>query len=176
VDLTLGDFRLTGRLATRACGGILSYRAASIKAQDVLRLWIQHLVVNASGRHGKSVLVGVNATHHYQPCQVASAELTALLQVYWQGLRAPLKFFPRSSLAFAKTEHQLAKNPRARTNPHAHALAQWEGNSFQSVPGERDEPSFNLCFGDTMPLDDEFASLARRIIGPILQHEEVKEA
>jgi exodeoxyribonuclease V gamma subunit len=176
VDLTLGEFRLTGRLATRACGGILSYRAASIKAHDILRLWIQHLVANASGRHGQSILVGVNATHHYQSCQFAAAELTALLQVYWQGLRTPLKFFPRSSLAFVKAEHQLAINPKARTNPLAHARAQWEGNAFQSVPGERDDSSFSLCFGDTMPLDDDFASLARRIIGPILQHEEVKEA
>jgi exodeoxyribonuclease V gamma subunit len=176
IELTLGGFCLTGRLAIRADGGVLSYRAASIKAQDILRLWIQHLVANASGGPGKSILVGVNATHYYRPCESAFAELTALLQLYWQGLRAPLKFFPRSSLAFAKAEHQLAVNPKTKAKPFAHALAQWEGNAFQSVSGERDDLSFNLCFGDATPLDDEFASLARQIIGPILRHEEVEKA
>jgi len=176
VDLALAGFRLTGRVTPRAEGGVLGYRVASIKAPDILRLWIQHLAAGASGRDGESILVGADATHRYRPCEEASAALEHLLQLYWQGLRQPLKFFPRSSRAFAEAEHKRATNPRSRANPLAEALRQWEGNEFNHVSPERDDLSFNLCFGEASPLDEEFVTLALRVYSPVLQHETEEEA
>ncbi len=175
-DLLLGDFRLTGRVVTRATGGVLSYRVASIKAQDILRLWIQHLAAQAAGHGGESILIGTNATHRYRACDDASDVLKELLQLYWQGLRQPLKFFPRSSRAFAEAEQKLAANPKSKASPFAEALKQWEGSEFSFVSAERDDQSFNLCFGDQAPLDDEFVTLARRVFAPVLRHETVEDA
>jgi exodeoxyribonuclease V gamma subunit len=163
-------------VAIHAGGGVLSYRVASIKAQDILRLWIQHLAASAAGHGGESILVGTDATHHYRPCEDASAKLEQLLQLYWQGLRQPLKFSPRSSRAFAEAEHKLATNPKSKASPLAEALKQWEGNEFSFVSPERDDLSFDLCFGDEAPFDDEFAMLARQVFAPVLQHETVEEA
>jgi exodeoxyribonuclease V gamma subunit len=176
LDLVLGGFRLTGRLTPRAVGGVLGYRVASIKAPDILRLWVQHLAAGAAGRGGESILVGADTTHRYRPCEEASAKLEQLLQLYWQGLRQPLKFFPRSSRAFAEAEHKLATNPKSRARPLADALKQWEGNEFNHVSPERDDLSFNLCFGEESPLDEEFVTLARQVFAPVLQHETEEEA
>ena len=46
IDYTLGEFRLTGEIRRLTANGSLHYRCASIKAKDLLRLWIQHLVLN----------------------------------------------------------------------------------------------------------------------------------
>ncbi|HCB15067.1 MAG TPA: exodeoxyribonuclease V subunit gamma, partial [Gammaproteobacteria bacterium] len=46
VDLTLGDFRLTGRLAGMTATGWVGYRLAKIKAADYLNLWLHHLALN----------------------------------------------------------------------------------------------------------------------------------
>ena len=48
VDHALGEFRLTGEIRRLTANGSLHYRCASIKAKDLLRFWIQHLVVNAA--------------------------------------------------------------------------------------------------------------------------------
>jgi len=58
----------------------------------------------------------------------------------------------------------------------ADALKQWEGNEFSRVSPERDDLSFNLCFGGESPLDEEFVTLARRVFSAVLQHETVEEA
>jgi exodeoxyribonuclease V gamma subunit len=176
VDLDLGGFRLTGRVIARESGGVLNARVASVKSQDILVLWIQHLAAGAVGHGGESILIGTNATHSYQPCDHAVETLRDLLELYWQGLRQPMRFFPRASRAFAQAEHKRARHPRSKVNPLAEALKQWEGNEFRSVPAEREDLSFKLCFGDVTPLDDEFAALARRVFGPVLRHEAVEEA
>jgi exodeoxyribonuclease V gamma subunit len=176
LDLTLAGFRLTGRIIPRADGGLLSYRAASVKPQDILRLWIQHLAAQVNGHHVESVLVGTDATHRYRPCENALELLHAFLELYWQGLCRPLKFFPRSSLAFVKAEEKSASGRKSRVTPLDEALREWEGIEFGLLPPERDDPAYNLCFGDTLPLDEEFTTLARRVFAPIIQHETVEEA
>jgi exodeoxyribonuclease V gamma subunit len=176
VDLSLGSFHLTGRVTPREAGGMVHARVAVIKARDILGLWIQHLAAGAAGRHGESILIGSNATHAYRPCDDAAGTLERLLELYWRGLRQPLKFFPRSSRAFAEAERTLAASLGSGANPFAPALKEWEGGKFNDMPGEREDLSFQLCFGDATPLDDEFATLARQVFGPVLGHETVEEA
>lgn len=175
-DFALGPFRLSGRLHPREAGGVLNYRVASVKAQDILRLWIQHLAAGAAGRGGESILVGTNVTHRYSVSSDARAGLEQLLELYWHGLRQPLKFFPGSSRAFAEAEHRLANNPNSKANPFVEALKEWDGNEFTGKKGECADLSFALCFGEQPPFDDEFAALARRVFEPILEHETVEEA
>jgi exodeoxyribonuclease V gamma subunit len=175
-DFALGPFRLIGRIHPREAGGVLNYRVAAVKAQDILRLWIQHLAAGAGGRGGESILVGTNVTHRYSVCSDAREGVEQLLELYWHGLRQPLKFFPRSSRAFAEAEHRLAHNPNSKANPFVEALKEWDGNEFTGKQGDRADLNFALCFGEQPPFDDEFAALARRVFEPILEHETVEKA
>ena len=69
----------------------------------------------------------------------AGAILQTLLDLYWEGLTTPLPFFPVSAMAYAhKREWNLERAYRA-----------WE-DGFHA-PGEGNEPSFRLCFGQADP-------------------------
>lgn len=172
IDLALGGFRLSGRLKLRPAGGILSFRVAAIKAVDILRLWIRHLASCAAGHGGESILVGTDNIYRYRSIAKATDVLHDLLQIYWAGLHQPLKFFPRSALAFVRSADKHAGKPDAVLKARVEALKQWEGNSFSHVSPERSELSFDLCFGDEAPLDEEFERLAQRVFTPVLDHEE----
>ena len=98
-----------------------------------------------------------------------------LLELYWLGLASPLKFFPRAS--FAYMEKLGSRTSGGAEDPAALSAAkhEWEGDGYRSKP-ESADAHFALCFRDTDPIDADFAILAERIVGPILQHEFEEEA
>ena len=93
-----------------------------------------------------------------------------MLKIYWQGLREPLPFFPKSS-------YTLASQTKAeRNNPRGAALAIWEGNSYREVRGEKDDPYIELAFRNGPdPLGEEWERLSLQIFGPLLAHCEEKK-
>ena len=120
----------------------------------------------------------------------AAALLRQLLDIYWQGLSQPLRFFPSSALAFAeadiKRQQKQARaaqsaatkkpaKPAATTSPLDKARAEWEGSDFPKRDGEREDVSFDLCFRNVDPLDGEFAQLALTVFTPILAHQNRKD-
>ena len=96
----------------------------------------------------------------------APAILTNLLELYWQGLRQPLKFFPQTSLAYAEASRNQASGKSK--DPMSAALTSWEGNSFTKMPGEGEDAYYDLCFRNTDPLDQEFERVALDVFGPQL--------
>ena len=75
------------------------------KPKDLLRMWIEHLIVNCE-RPAESLLI--TADKNSQPVleRFAAVEPTAareqlqhLLDLYWRGLREPIRLFPKSSFA-----------------------------------------------------------------------------
>ncbi|MHC1699130.1 MAG: hypothetical protein AB9919_13925 [Geobacteraceae bacterium] len=122
-----------------------------------MRLWIEHLLLNelqCAGYPRVSVLATTDGILRLLPVDESREYLRLLLETYWQGLRKPLKFFPRSSLAYAK-KGDLGS---ARTA--------WSGDRFP----EGADPYYQLCFGDTDPLDEEFVRLSQTLIEPLLRH------
>jgi len=73
-------------------------------------------------------------------------------------LMVPLRFFPASSMEYAK--NQEFKLERARKK--------WEGSS--DFPGEREDRHFKLCFGRSDPLDANFERVSRTLLEPLLKH------
>jgi exodeoxyribonuclease V gamma subunit len=57
---------------------------------------------------------------------------------------------------------------RSRQEPLEVARVKWEGSSFTNVPGECEDPYFDLCFRNTDPLNEEFQQTARVVFGPLL--------
>ena len=84
--------------------------------------------------------------------------LQELLELYWQGLCQPLKFFPRSSLAYMQAGD--------KQDPLKQARNRWEGSDRSW--GESQDIYYRFVFRQQLPLDDEFAALARQIYGPLL--------
>ena len=160
VDLQLGGFRLTGQLGRVWPQSLLHYRLAKLKMKDQMRGWIEHLVLNQADHPGyprESCLVMVDGTKNFAPVPDAALCLENLLNRYWQGLSMPLRFFPRSSLAYAMKENLDA------------ARKEWRDDTYNDrPPGEGSDPAIRRCFGTVEPFDDEFRALAVELLSPML--------
>lgn len=99
----------------------------------------------------------------YSPVENGREILASLLGLYWQGLRRPLRFFPRSSLDYAE---MLLNGQKSREEALARASRTWEGNGYQG--GEREDLYFDLCFRTLYPLDSEFERIAGVVFNPLL--------
>lgn len=173
VDLTLGDFRLTGRISGRYGGRLVQQRYARVRPQDHLRAWISHLALGLADSPRSSMLVsrraegeGTWVAWEYAPVENGDGLLVALLERYWEGLQRPLPFFPRSSWDYARLVLE-------KGSPEGEALRKaseaWAGDDYRR--GENEDPYYHLCFRDTDPLDDEFRRLARELFEPLLAHQ-----
>jgi exodeoxyribonuclease V gamma subunit len=168
VDLALGDFRLTDRLTGLTPTGWVGYRLASMKAADYLDLWLHHLALNAAAPAGvalQSHWVAEDKDVILEPVEQPELQFRALLELYWEGSRRLLHFFPKSALAYVerfRKEQDADKALRA-------ARGAWEGDEFRQGFAERDDPYYRLAYRDTDPLDAEFAALAAAVFDPLFE-------
>ncbi|MFO1349265.1 MAG: exodeoxyribonuclease V subunit gamma [Gammaproteobacteria bacterium] len=168
VDIAVGAARLHGWLNGVSAQGLFDFRPATAKAKDRLRLWLRHLALNHIGPPTiapDSVWIGLDGDLRLRPVADPDRHLRLLVDFYWEGLRRPLPFFPRSAYEFAIATRQ----PKAKSTPQAQAWQEWESNDYR--PGEDINPYFQLAFrGCDNPLAGEFEELARAIFDPLLDH------
>jgi exodeoxyribonuclease V gamma subunit len=173
VDLQVGGFHVTGRLQDFTESGPLCFRCAPLKPRDLLRAWVTHLAANTVERGRFTTLLTEDGTRHFGPPEEPALLLEDLLQLYWRGLMAPLKFFPACAYEFAKAKRRPRKEnaqPISDEKALDAARNQWNGSEY-SVPGERHDPHIELCFRHTDPIDEEFGKLAEQVFGRIFYHE-----
>jgi exodeoxyribonuclease V gamma subunit len=164
-ELDLSGFRLTGRLDGIWPSRMIRYRLAKLKAKDRVGAWILHLVLNAVCKKDfprETLLIMSDGLAAYRPVENAGAILKSLLDLYWQGLTLPLRFFPESAMAYAEQAWDVNK-----------ARAKWD-DAYNDIPGEGRDPYFRLCFGRVEPFNEEFEKTARALLEPLLLHQ-VKE-
>ena len=177
LQLSIGRFEISARIDNVFDGRLLRQRLTTRKPKDLLRTWIDHLLLNCL-RPVESILI--TATKEKQPVveRFAPANddprklLAGLLDFYWRGLREPLPFFPRSSFAFAdRTVHPT----RGGSSPLDKARKTW-GDSPQprdddfGQRAEREEDYFDLAFRNVAdPLGPEFQELAMAVFEPALE-------
>ena len=98
----------------------------------------------------------------YGPVTAPEKILEELLDLYWLGLRMPLRFFPQTSMEFVLTGENLSS-----------ARRKWE--SAFSFRGEQEDPHFGLCFGaEEDPLTGDFPALSLRFFSPLVGHRETE--
>lgn len=162
VAIPLSGFRLTGRLAGIWSERMIRYRCATLKEKDQVQTWIEHVVLNALAVDGYprvTKLIMSDTTKTYTRVDNGAELLQQILELYWQGLQQPLKFFPISSMDFAvRQKWDLAK-----------AGGRWEPGYWGD--GELDNPGIRLCFGGSRPFDDEFSAVAHTFLEPLLAHQ-----
>ena len=165
VDVSLGEFRLTGTLLMGE-KGIWGFSFQSLPDSRLIGLWIRHLVLNlvvADDRMAQTTWVENGRQWRLPPLPSAQALLNDLLVLYWNGLHEPLHFFPRSSAEYARCLHQ----GRDADGCLAKARAVWFGGySIGSEYGN--DPYYRLAFPRGEVLDVAFQTLSRRVFEPLL--------
>ena len=175
VDLTFGDYHLSGVLREVYPEALLRHRAAKVKARDMLNAWIAHLVLQCSaprtGPNQTLLFAKEGVSIRFFPVADPAGLLADLIDAYAGGLRSPLPFFPDSSYEFAR--RTLHPTNAERTDPLDAARSKWQGNGWSGAPTESEDPWFELCFRGAADLfDDRWQSTAVRIYGPLLAHRE----
>lgn len=136
----------------------IDWRCASMKAKDRLGLWVDHLILNAMAPTGyprDSLLVCKDLTLALAPLDNAAQILGYLLELYREGLRRPMPFFPQVSWLYL-------------TDGIEKAQGRWNGSDHAPAPPESADPACSLCFGDQNPLDTEFEKLSQKVFEPLL--------
>ena len=166
INLQFDDILLKGWLNALYSTGRVSCRPATLKARDLLQLWIQHLVLCLR----RPADVALNSFHAatdtiicFQEVDDAKAQLHALLNRFCQGHLEPLHFYPKTSHAWAATDddHRMKK-----------AEASWYSGWTR---GEEEDPAYALALRGLNPLDDQFEQLAALFL-PIIAATEVYHA
>ncbi len=102
----------------------------------------------------------------YSPLDDSEEILGKLLESYWGGLVKPLRFFPDSSWDYA---HALLEKNKAREDALQRARNKWAGSAFSR--GECEDAYYELCFGNSDPLDSAFQRIAEEVFTPLLAHQ-----
>jgi exodeoxyribonuclease V gamma subunit len=158
VVLTHDGMTLVGVLNGIRSKQHLHWRCATMKAKDRLGLWLEHLILNAlvpSGYPRESLLVCNDLTMSLAPLDNAAVILGELMELYREGLRRPLPFFPQVSWLYLTTGMEKAQG-------------RWNGSDHASSSPEASDPACSLCFCDQDPLDNEFEELSRIAFEPLL--------
>jgi len=178
VDLNISGFRLTGRINPIYPERLLHYRYARVKTRDRLKVWIHHLTLNilmTDTYPRTSILAGLEpdkrrepvwAAWEYSPVENSKEILENLLKEYWAGLMKPLHFFPDTSWMYA---HTLVEKNKSGEDALNSARRIWEKTDYNR--GECEDPYYQLCFGNTDPLDSKFRRIAEEIFRPFLEHQ-----
>ena len=163
VDIRLPDISIKGWLTSLFSTGRVSYRPTKLKAQDLLQLWIHHLILQmVQPEHvaQHSTHVATDTIISFGPVHDPEAELAPLISFYQQGLAEPLHFYPGTSYAWAKAKTTTAAANSARKT--------WYSGYYR---GEEEDPAYSIALRGQDPLDTRFEQLTD-LFAPILAHKE----
>lgn len=133
------------------------------RADKLLRYWILSLAAASVGRCVAGVVVGRDAVLRISAMtdpERAQSTLRMLLQLWLDGMNAPLALPPKTALAWLKGKDTAAK--------HRDARARYQGGHHQF--GEVQEPCLARVYPDFEALvhDGRFQHLAQQVYGPLL--------
>ena len=96
IDLSVGDYRLLGKLNNRYCRGSLFYRYSKLKGSDFMTAWLHHLLSNCLEQQDTHLLA--KDLSLVFRAEIASQDiLLELLEIYQQGRRRPDAFFTQAA-------------------------------------------------------------------------------
>jgi exodeoxyribonuclease V gamma subunit len=164
-ECRIGPYTLSGVLDGLSADGLYRPRyGKQISAHDWIEAWPRHLLLCLLKPDGVAPITrlrtgddGKKSVAALGTVADASARLLDLLDLYWQGLQAPLEFMPKTALA-AVVESQKPEK----------AAKVWLGDSFGGT-GEAENEYCRMFYRglrETMP--DALPALAARVFAPML--------
>jgi exodeoxyribonuclease V gamma subunit len=132
----------------------LQFRYSKIRdnAKHLIRAALYELGAKTLGAvpaEGDLQLIGKDTEMKFKS-ENAAKKLARLTEIYLDGLRKPLEFFPNVSLAYAKS------------GDAGKALSKWESSVFHI--GDGADAYVNCCFGKTFKATDEFKRVSEEIV------------
>ncbi len=109
------------------------------------------------------MFITINHTYTFKPLESGIDTLVKLLEIFYMGIKEPIKFFPQTSNKYAE---QIMKGKNTDEALKS-AINEWYGTEF-SADKESEDAYFKLCFGKIDPLDEIFRDIAMNIYAPIL--------
>jgi len=162
-SIDLDDFRIKIRIDDIYSPGMVRYRCSSkIKAIYIIELWIDHVLMGLYSPNRSFYLI-MDETHSFKPPEKPRDIIKELLEIYRQGIKMPINFFPETSFSYAE---QLYK--KGHDAALVSAKNKWKNDRNEEA--ESDDPYYRFCFGDSDPLDETFTEMARVICGPLIEH------
>ncbi|MGD9175275.1 MAG: exodeoxyribonuclease V subunit gamma [Desulfobacterales bacterium] len=166
LQINIDEFNLLVRMPNIYKSGLVQYRYANQRAQDLLDLWIYHLVLcdrTQADLPRTSVMLFKDSVWQFGPVDYPRDILAELLAVFKAGLEKPLHFFPATSFAYV---FQQKINNRSEKQAMDAARRNWLGTDYSR--GESDDSYVDICFKSTDPLDSHFADVSSAVIEPLL--------
>jgi len=142
IDLTIGNYRVIGKLGQRHENGSLYYRYATLKGKDFMGAWLHHLIINQVQPQA-TYLVSSDEDLVFLPEDIRPEDLPQCLAIYRQGLQRPDAFFVEAALAYLKQAHKQAHSKRA-TKPALVAAKE----QLQSTIESGYEPELSRLYGE----------------------------
>ncbi|MCK5097843.1 MAG: exodeoxyribonuclease V subunit gamma, partial [Desulfobacteraceae bacterium] len=172
IDFKISDYHLTGRISNIYPERLVHFRYAKIRAKDLLRIWFEHILLNAVQQENYpncSLLIGLDPKKNiwtgYSFSHIDNSKeiLKDLLQIYWDGLKRPIHFSPESSCTYVNA---ILKEKKSSQSALMKASDNWLGSDF--IFGELENPYNHLCFKYANPLDENFEKLALDVFEPLI--------
>ncbi|MDD4914770.1 MAG: exodeoxyribonuclease V subunit gamma [Methylococcales bacterium] len=99
IDLTLGGYRLSGKLNNRYADGSLFYRYSTLKGGDFMVAWLHHLLVNQLEQQ-TTYLLGKDRELIFRAEIADAGILLELVDIYLQGRQRPDAFFTQAAFYY----------------------------------------------------------------------------
>ena len=167
IDIQLARMKLHGWLNNVGSSGLFYYSVHAIWINQLLGLWIKHLVLNAVSPKGIELIsrwLDCEKLYSFSPVESPLKYLEELLMLYWKGLQCPLQFFPKSSYEFVKFRYKEKDIGYCLDK----AMNRWCGEYNQHQ--ESDNPYYNLAFSSVNVFDENFMNISEQIFYPLLNH------
>jgi exodeoxyribonuclease V gamma subunit len=163
-SVEIGDFTVSGRIDSSPDNGQYLWRYSQLKSSDLVRAWLYHLFLDsvAPAEWSRVTHVGGRDKNVSFTALENGDDLFAdVLDLYWQGMEAPLPFFPAASQTFYESEDRELGNEHAMLK----ARQKWLGSDYSR--GEADDPYHQLCYSGREPLTDDFSRFAKSFFKPL---------
>jgi exodeoxyribonuclease V gamma subunit len=189
LETELGPCALAGAVDGVGPGGRLCAEFGRRDGKRLVEAWVRHLALSCGGDGGRATTFMFHRADEGKvraelgEVETPEALLTRLVEIYWRGQREPLSLFPKTSFEYASALIWQPKKGRRRTPEEIEeralklALKAWQGDDFTGAPpGECEEPSTRLLWGEEPPWETDAESAARfrrlavEVYGPLLAH------
>jgi len=161
---------ITGQIRHYIAGlGLLHATPSKLKGKYLLACWLEHLALCSEGILQEKECSRLQCSDkgmvfQWMKADEAQIQLQVYVDAYVQGMQQPLPIFEGASYAQVFEPKKIS--------------AQWNGSSFNHIPGDKDDDYVQLIMRDVagMPIDTpEFKNWAEKFYAPINEFGEVEK-
>lgn len=159
VKLSLENTQIEGWLNHVYLQKQVFYRSASIKAKDLIKGFIYHLVAQSMQQNVETLLLGLDKQISFAPLSKADADalLADWFDLYKALRQTPVAFFPVSGYEYIKSGGDINK-AMSKFSP------QYIGR------GEGEDPYIRLTIQSLADCQDEFIKWSELLLAPLFTH------